>query len=37
MIIDGVFKSLSDQIEEYQELLKSRMLVDQYGGMEMVI
>lgn len=32
MIIDGVFKSLPDQIEEYQELLKARLLVDHYGG-----
>lgn len=31
MIIDGVFKSLPDQIEEYQELLKVRMVVDHYG------
>uniref|UniRef100_A0A1Y1M5A6 Phosphorylase b kinase regulatory subunit n=1 Tax=Photinus pyralis TaxID=7054 RepID=A0A1Y1M5A6_PHOPY len=31
MIIDGVFKSLPEQIEEYQDLLKARMLVDQYG------
>lgn len=27
MIIDGVFKSLPDQVKEYQELLKSRMQV----------
>lgn len=32
MIIDGVFKSLPDQIMEYQELLKTRMLIDQHGG-----
>lgn len=31
MIIDGVFKSLPDQVKEYQELLKSRMQVDQHG------
>lgn len=27
MIIDGVFKSLSEQVKEYQELLKSKMQV----------
>lgn len=32
MIIDGVFKSQSDQITEYQELLKTRILIDQHGG-----
>ncbi|XP_017774293.1 PREDICTED: probable phosphorylase b kinase regulatory subunit beta isoform X2 [Nicrophorus vespilloides] len=31
MIIDGVFKTLPDQVNEYQELLKSIMLHDQYG------
>lgn len=32
MIIDGVFKSLPDQIAEYQELLKQRMFLDKHGG-----
>ncbi|CAG9825330.1 unnamed protein product [Phaedon cochleariae] len=31
MIIDGVFKSLPDQILEYQELLKERIMVDHNG------
>jgi phosphorylase kinase alpha/beta subunit len=32
MIIDGVFKSLPDQISEYQDLLKHRIYLDQNGG-----
>lgn len=32
MIIDGVFKSLPNQISEYQELLKARIYLDQNGG-----
>ncbi|CAH1368386.1 unnamed protein product [Tenebrio molitor] len=31
MIIDGVFKSLPDQISEYQDLLKHRIYLDQNG------
>ncbi|KAJ8920978.1 hypothetical protein NQ315_015773 [Exocentrus adspersus] len=31
MIIDGVFKSLPDQIQEYQDLLKARLMVDHNG------
>lgn len=33
MIIDGVFKSLPDQIAEYQDLLKQRIYLDKHGGM----
>lgn len=33
MIIDGVFKSNSEQIAEYQNLLKSKIYIDQHGGM----
>lgn len=32
MIIDGVFKSLPEQIVEYQELLKSKIHLDSNGG-----
>jgi hypothetical protein len=32
MIIDGVFKSQSEQIEEYQNLLKSKIKRDMNGG-----
>lgn len=32
MIIDGVFKSLPEQVTEYEELLKARIVLDQYGG-----
>lgn len=32
MIIDGVFKSLPEQVEEYQNLLKARIHKDQNGG-----
>lgn len=32
MIIDGVFKNLPDQVEEYQNLLKARIKTDKYGG-----
>ena len=32
MIIDGVFKSLPDQISTYQDLLKDRIYLDQNGG-----
>ncbi|XP_018326902.1 probable phosphorylase b kinase regulatory subunit beta isoform X2 [Agrilus planipennis] len=31
MIIDGVFKSSPEQIEEYQDLLKARMFRDSFG------
>lgn len=36
MIIDGVFKSLPDQISEYQDLLKQRIYLDQNGGNEFI-
>jgi ABC-type microcin C transport system permease subunit YejE len=32
MIIDGVFKAQSEQIEEYQNLLKSKIKRDINGG-----
>lgn len=32
MIIDGVFKSLPEQVEEYQNLLKCRIYKDLHGG-----
>lgn len=32
MIIDGVFKNLSSQVEEYKALLKDVMMVDSFGG-----
>lgn len=32
MIIDGVFNTLPDQIEEYQTLLKARLAKDSHGG-----
>lgn len=32
MIIDGVFNTLPDQIEEYQNLLKVRLSKDSNGG-----
>lgn len=32
MIIDGVFRTLPDQVEEYQKLLKARIYMDEYGG-----
>lgn len=32
MIIDGVFKSQPEQIEEYQNLLKSKIKRDMNGG-----
>ena len=32
MIIDGVFKSQPEQIEEYQTLLKSKIKRDMNGG-----
>ncbi|CAK1550086.1 unnamed protein product [Leptosia nina] len=31
MIIDGVFRTLPEQVEEYQKLLKSRIYMDEYG------
>ncbi|XP_041971437.1 probable phosphorylase b kinase regulatory subunit beta isoform X2 [Aricia agestis] len=31
MIIDGVFRTLPDQVEEYQKLLKSRIYMDENG------
>ena len=34
MIIDGVFKTLPEQVEEYQNLLKSRIHKDHHGGKE---
>ena len=33
MIIDGVFKTLPEQVEEYQKLLKERIYKDINGGM----
>lgn len=32
MIIDGVFKNLPEQVEEYQSLLKTRIKTDRFGG-----
>lgn len=32
MIIDGVFNTLPDQVEEYQTLLKARLSKDSHGG-----
>lgn len=32
LIIDGVFKTLPDQVDEYQKLLKARIYTDDYGG-----
>lgn len=32
MIIDGVFKSFPEQVEEYQNLLKARLHKDINGG-----
>jgi len=32
MIIDGVFKSQPEQVEEYQNLLKSKIKRDVNGG-----
>lgn len=31
MIIDGVFRTLPEQVEEYQRLLKSRIYMDEFG------
>ncbi|XP_037297906.1 probable phosphorylase b kinase regulatory subunit beta isoform X1 [Manduca sexta] len=31
MIIDGVFRTQPDQVEEYQKLLKARIYMDEYG------
>ncbi|XP_059060588.1 probable phosphorylase b kinase regulatory subunit beta isoform X2 [Achroia grisella] len=31
MIIDGVFRTLPDQVEEYQRMLKARICMDKYG------
>ncbi|CAH2067131.1 unnamed protein product, partial [Iphiclides podalirius] len=31
MIIDGVFRTLPEQVEEYQKLLKSRIYMDEHG------
>ncbi|XP_063358437.1 probable phosphorylase b kinase regulatory subunit beta isoform X1 [Cydia amplana] len=31
MIIDGVFRTLPDQVEEYQRLLKARIYMDEFG------
>lgn len=33
MVIDGVFKTLPEQVEEYQNLLKERIYKDINGGM----
>lgn len=32
MIIDGIFKNLPDQVEEYEKLLKARIKTDRYRG-----
>jgi len=32
MIIDGVFKNLPQQVDEYRALLKDVMMVDSFGG-----
>lgn len=32
MIIDGVFRTLPEQVEEYQRLLKARIYMDENGG-----
>ena len=32
MIIDGIFKNLPDQVEEYRQLLKLRIQTDSHGG-----
>jgi phosphorylase kinase alpha/beta subunit len=32
LIIDGVFRNLPDQVEEYQMLLRQRMTTDSHGG-----
>lgn len=32
MIIDGVFRTLPEQVEEYQKLLKARIYMDEFGG-----
>ena len=34
MIIDGVFKGVPEQVEEYCQLAKNRLTRDQYGGKE---
>nr|XP_021206842.1 probable phosphorylase b kinase regulatory subunit beta isoform X3 [Bombyx mori]XP_021206843.1 probable phosphorylase b kinase regulatory subunit beta isoform X3 [Bombyx mori]XP_037866538.1 probable phosphorylase b kinase regulatory subunit beta isoform X3 [Bombyx mori] len=31
MIIDGVFRTLPDQVEEFQKLLKARIFMDEHG------
>ncbi|XP_060808968.1 probable phosphorylase b kinase regulatory subunit beta isoform X3 [Amyelois transitella] len=31
MIIDGVFRTLPEQVEEYQKLLKNRIYMDEFG------
>ncbi|XP_053605602.1 probable phosphorylase b kinase regulatory subunit beta isoform X3 [Plodia interpunctella] len=31
MIIDGVFRTLPEQVEEYQKLLKARIYMDEFG------
>lgn len=36
MIIDGVFKTLPEQVEKYQNLLKSRLHKDSNGGVIIV-
>ena len=35
MIIDGVFKTIPEQVEEYQNLLKERIHKDINGGILM--
>lgn len=32
MVIDGVFKGLPDQVEEYCQLARQRLVRDSYGG-----
>jgi hypothetical protein len=32
MIIDGVFKGISEQVEEYCQLAKQRLIRDNLGG-----
>lgn len=34
MVIDGVFKGLPDQVEEYCQLAKQRLVRDASGGMD---
>jgi phosphorylase kinase alpha/beta subunit len=34
MIIDGIFRNLPEQVEEYQNLLRPRISMDSHGGQE---